>query len=96
MQYRSAIKGVPRQPHRVDSEYWALVQRLMDAGWYRLGQDRDPSGKSWGFRSGHTTHATTYLSPRGSGAVKPTPRPEERWIEAKDELSAMRRLLREL
>ncbi len=54
MHYRSAIKGVPRQMHRVDTEYWTLVHRLMEAGWYRIGQDRDPSGKSWGFRNGHT------------------------------------------
>jgi hypothetical protein len=92
MQYRSAIKGVPRQPHRADTEYWALVHQLMEAGWYRIGQDRDPSGKTWGFRSGHTA---TRLSGDGSCA-KPQSRTVERWIVAKDELTAMRRLLREL
>lgn len=93
MQYRSVIKGVPRHPRWVDAEYWALVQRLMDAGWYRLGQDRDPRATAWGFRAGHTT---TPASPRGHRLAKPAAPPEERWIVAKDELTAMRRLLREL
>lgn len=92
MQYRSAIKGVPRQPRRADTEYWTLVHQLMDAGWYRIGQDCDPAGNSWGFRNGHTA-----AMPSGSGSCsKPQPRPLERWIVAKDELTAMRRLLREL
>jgi hypothetical protein len=92
MHYRSAIKGVPRQPHRADTEYWSLVHQLMEAGWYRIGQDRDPSGKSWGFRNGHTAA----MQPIAGGCSKPPPRPLERWIVAKDELTAMRRLLREL
>lgn len=93
MHYQSAIKGVPRYRHRSDSEYWTLVRQLMDAGWYRIGQDRDPSGKAWGFRYGHTVNNA---SPGAVVATKPSPRPDERWIVAKSELSAMRRLLREL
>jgi hypothetical protein len=92
MHYKSTIKGVPRSRHRIDMEYWTLVQRLMDAGWYRLGPTRDPSAKLWGFRAGHitATHA-----PTGCGA-KVLPPPDARWIVADSEVEAMHRLLQEL
>ncbi len=93
-QFRSAIKGAPRQRrHRTDVEYWEFVHELMELGWYRMGEGRDPSGAAWGFRSGHT------LRPRtrdGARTVKPEQRPSERWIVAKTETAAMRRLLHEL
>ena len=93
MQYRSVIKGVARSGHRVDGEYWALVNQLMHEGWYRLGQTRDPSGSAWGFRAGHTADGPGCTELRGA---KLPPRGDERWIVAKDERAAMRRLLREL
>jgi hypothetical protein len=36
--------------------YWQLVEQLMHLGWYREGQDRarDPGGRCWRFREGHT------------------------------------------
>jgi hypothetical protein len=92
MPYQSTIKGVPRLRYRIDPEYWSLVQRLMDMGWYRIGKGHDPSNKLWGFRAGHTT---SFLEPTGCGA-KPIAHPEERWIAAEDELRAMRQLLRDL
>jgi hypothetical protein len=93
MQYQSMIKGAPRPGNRVDTEYWALVNQLMHEGWYRIGQARDPSGSAWGFRAGHT--AAGLGCDRSRGAKLP-PRDDERWIVAKDETAAMRRLLREL
>jgi hypothetical protein len=93
MQYRSAIRGVPRHRHRTDTEYWTLVHKLMEAGWYRIGQDHDPSRRAWGFRAGHTAACQ---APGGTSGTRTAPRPDERWIVARSELSAMRRLLREL
>lgn len=93
MQYRSVIKGVPRLGNRADAEYWALVNQLMHEGWYRLGQARDPSSNAWGFRAGHTAEG---LGCAASRVAKLPPRSDERWIVAKDERAAMRRLLREL
>lgn len=86
---RSVIKGVPRSWRPAESEYWALVNQLMNLGWYRLGEGRDTAGKAWGFRAGHT------LPVQGHGS-QPSPRPDVRWIVARSETSAMRRLLREL
>ncbi len=93
VQFRSAIKGVPRQRHRTDVEYWEFVHELMELGWYRIGEGRDPSGAAWGFRAGHTLPPWTR---DGCRAVKPEDRPLERWIVAKTEAAAMRSLLREL
>ena len=93
MQYRSAIKGAPRSRHRTDTEYWTLVRQLMEAGWYRIGQGRDPSGASWGFRAGHTVSEPSANGRRGATFPQ---RESERWIEAKTETAAMRRLLRDL
>lgn len=92
-QLRSAIKGVPRQRHRTDVEYWEFVHELMELGWYRIGEGRDPAGTAWGFRAGHTLPPQTH---DGSRRVKPEERRNERWIVAKTESAAMRRLLREL
>lgn len=91
MYYQSTIKGAPRYRHRIDTEYWLLVQQLMNAGWYRIGQDRDPARKQWGFRAGHTMP-----SPSATSCGSKPRSPEERWITANDEITAMRRLLREL
>jgi hypothetical protein len=86
---RSVIKGVPRSRRPEESEYWALVNQLMDLGWYRLGEGRDTAGRAWGFRAGHTLPVQAYGN-------QPTAGPEVRWIVAKSETCAMRRLLKDL
>jgi hypothetical protein len=92
LHYRSVIKGAPRPRQRAEREYWALVNELMGLGWYRLGEGRDASGPAWGFRAGHTVSGTGC----GGCSGRPARRPDERWIMAKSEITAMRRLLREL
>jgi hypothetical protein len=60
---------------RGDPEYRALVQQLMDAGWYRMGQRWGPRGNEWGFRAGHTVDGEETTM---------------RWIAAADAKEAMR------
>lgn len=72
---------------RSDASYWLLVDHLMHMGWYRLGQ-RAGSAREWGFRYGFTL-------PDDSGDGTTTA-PQERWIPAAYEQTAMRRLLREV
>ena len=72
---------------RRDAAYWLLVDQLMHLGWYRLGQ-RAGNAREWGFRRGYT------LPDYGSDAVPGSP--QERWISAFHEQTAMRRLLREV
>ena len=69
--------------HHPDHGYWKLVEALMLAGWYREGQDRtrDPAGRSWHFRHGHTLDHDAR---------------SERWILATSELEAMRILMEQL
>jgi hypothetical protein len=68
---------------REHAAYWQLVEQLMHFGWYRVGSDRnrDPSGRTWRFREGHTVDG------------RPTC---ELWITAADEAAAMRILVDEL
>ena len=61
-----------------DRDFRDLVQQLMNAGWYRVGQEERPNGVYWQFRQGHTLEA-------GAGS--------EWWIPARDEMEAMRLLL---
>lgn len=72
---------------RSDASYWLLVDHLMHMGWYRLGQ-RLGDAREWGFRQGFTLpdHA-------GDSTIMA---PQERWIPAAYEQTAMRRLLREV
>lgn len=72
---------------RSDASYWLLVDHLMHMGWYRLGQ-RAGSAREWGFRYGFTLPDQT-----GDSALNA---PQERWITAAYEQTAMRRLLREV
>ena len=58
-----------------DNEFREVVQQLMNAGWYRVGQEERPDGVYWPFRQGHTLEA-------GAGS--------ERWIVAPNETEAMR------
>ena len=62
--------------HR-DEEFRDLVQQLMNAGWYRVGQKECSSGPSWQFRQGHILEADAE---------------DVRWISAPDEVAAMRTL----
>lgn len=64
-----------------DNEFRSLVQQLMNAGWYRVGQEESPAGVSWQFRQGHTLES-------GAG--------NDRWITAPDETEAMRILWNEV
>ncbi len=63
--------------------YRDFVQRLMQRGWYRVGQGpaHDPDRLMWGFREGH---------------VVDRPASPTLWIPARDEISAMRVLLGEI
>ncbi|MCA9864364.1 MAG: hypothetical protein R2853_20185 [Thermomicrobiales bacterium] len=72
---------------RSDASYWLLVDHLMHMGWYRLGQ-RVGNSREWGFRKGFTL-------PDQAGDSD-TAAPQERWITAAYEQTAMRRLLREV
>ena len=63
--------------------YQDLVQQLMRYGWYRIGQGpaHDRDRVMWGFREGHVIdHADR----------------QSLWIPARDELSAMHLLLKEI
>jgi hypothetical protein len=64
-----------------DDAFREVVQQLMDAGWYRVGQEGRPSGVYWQFRQGHTLDA---------GAEN------DRRIPAPDEKAAMRILWNEV
>ena len=72
---------------RSDAPYWLLVDQLMHLGWYRLGRRAEPE-REWGFRYGFT------LSDHAEEAALSVP--QERWMRAMYERTAMRRLLREL
>jgi hypothetical protein len=63
--------------------YRDFVQRLMQCGWYRVGQGpaHDPDRVMWGFREGHVVDRPTSAT---------------LWIPAGDEISAMRILLGEI
>jgi hypothetical protein len=63
--------------------YRNFVQRLMQCGWYRVGQGpaHDPDRVMWGFREGHVVDRPTSAT---------------LWIPAGDEISAMRILLGEI
>jgi hypothetical protein len=70
-------------PRTHDPTYWALVQELMQIGWYRAGPGPDQEGhKTWGFREGHLTDTAH--------------EPDIRWIPARNEQTAMRHLLDEM
>ena len=66
-----------------DETYRDFVQRLMQSGWYRVGQGpaHDPDRVMWGFREGHVVD-------RLASATL--------WIPTGDEISAMRILLAEI
>lgn len=64
-----------------NDEFRDLVQQLMNAGWYRMGQVERPAGVSWQFRHGHTLEV-------GAG--------NDRWITAPNETEAMRILWNEV
>ena len=73
-----APQEVPHMPLWIDEPgYWALVEQLMDLGWYRVGpgQDDELGRKTWGFREGH---------------LLDHPRQSPVWIPAPDEQAAMR------
>ncbi len=64
-----------------DDAFRHLVQQLMNAGWYRVGQEEGPTGPTWQFQQGHTMETST-------GNV---------WsIAAPNELAAMRILWEEV
>ena len=64
-----------------DDAFRKLVQQLMNAEWYLVGQEKRPIGMYWRFRQGHTLET--------SGR-------NERWIAAPNEMAAMRILWNEL
>jgi hypothetical protein len=66
-----------------NGEYRRLIEALMHLGWYRQGEvHRPPDDKlCWAFRSGHTLE---------------DPTSSRRYITARNEVTAMRSLLREL
>jgi hypothetical protein len=67
----------------LEDDHRKLVRLLMQHGWYRVGQGpaHDPDRIMWGFREGHL------LDDPASPIL---------WIPARDELSAMQVLLREI
>jgi hypothetical protein len=76
-----APREAPDMPLWIDEPgYWALVEQLMDLGWYRVGpgQDDELGRKTWGFREGH---------------LLDHPRQSPVWIPAPDEQTAMRIML---